>query len=146
MELKLVRGVAADLAPADKRGRVTCRVGPLAVRLHRDLSTAAKAGDEVLIGGELHDTVVHAYALKNFTQLKKLSKVDYTFHILGGGFGGVIASFGLIFLSQPTVDKYFGNPVFDVALVAIGFAAAYYALHRIPRINRLTRWVDEVKE
>lgn len=146
MELKLVRGVAADLAPADKKGRVACRVGEIAVRLHRDLSTAAKAGDEVLIGGEWQENVVHAVALKNFTHRKQLFKVDYTFHILGAGFGGMLAMFGLIFLSQSTPDTFFGNPVIDLILLSVGAVIIFFALHRIPRMNRLTRWVDSVTE
>ena len=145
MELKLVRGVVADLTPADKKGRVVCRVGEMAVRLHRDLSTAANAGDEVLIGGELHNNVVHAVALKNFTH-PKLSTVDFTFHILGAGLGGVIASFGLIFLAQSKIEAFTGGVALDLILVAVGSVILYLTLQRIPRINRLTRWVDEVKE
>ncbi len=145
MELKLVRGFVRDLMPADKSGRVVCHVGEQSVRLHRDLSTAAKVGDEILIGGELHQDVVHAFALKNLTH-RKLSTVDFTFYILGGGFGGVIASFGLIFMAQSNAGEIFGNQIFDLVLISVGAVVTYLALHRIPRINNLTRWVDSVKE
>ena len=146
MELKLVRGFAADVAPVDKDGRVACRIGTQAVRLHRDLSSGAKAGDEILIGGELHQDVVHAFALKNFTHRQRLYKVDYTFHILGAVFGTMLTFFGLIFFAQSDAGILFGNRMFDLALVTVGTGIAFLALHRIPRINRLTRWVDNVKE
>lgn len=146
MELKLVRGFVADLTPADKNGRVVCRIGAQAVRLHSDLSSGAKAGDEVLIGGELHNDVVHAVALKNFSQRQRLYKVDFTFHILGAGFGTMLTFFGLIFLAQSTAGAFFGNLALDLILITVGTSIAFFALHRLPRINRLTRWVDNVKE
>lgn len=143
MELKLVRGFVADVAPEDKKGWVACRIGKQSVKVHRDLTAGAKADDEVVVGGELHQDVVHVYALKNLTQ-RKLYKVDFTFHILGGGFGVVVASFGLIFMAQSS-GAFIGNQMFNLILVSIGTLIAFTAVHRIPRINRLTRWVDSVE-
>jgi len=146
VELKLVRGIAADLTAADKRGRVVCRVGEMTVRLHRDLSTAARAGDEVLVGGEFHNGVVHAVALKNFTHRKKLSSVDFTLHILGAGFGGALLLYGLIFYAQSTADTYSGIQAFYLLLLTVGAAILFFTAQQVPRINKLTRWVDSVNE
>ena len=145
MELKLVRGITADLAAADKWGYVVCRVGEMAVRLHRDLSTAARAGDEVLVGGELHNGVVHAVALKNFTR-RKLSSVDFTFHILGAGLGGVLFSYGLIFYTQSTAANFSGVQAFNLLMLVAGTAILLFAAQQVPRISKLTRWVDSVNE
>lgn len=145
MELKLVRGAAANLTPPDKKGRVVGRVGERGVRLHRDLSDAAKAGDDVLVGGELRKDVVHVVALKNFTQ-RKLFKVDFTFHILGAGFGACVAVFGLLFTGETSVDMSLVDRVFAVMPPAVGIAIIFVALRRALRINRLTRWVDSVEE
>jgi hypothetical protein len=145
VELKLVRGVAADLTPADKKGHVHGRVGERRVRLHRDLSNSANAGDDVLIGGELHQDVVHVVALKNFTRGKTF-KIDFTFHVLGAGFGACVAVFGLFFRAETTADTLLVERVLAMLPAAVGVAIIFVALRRVMRITRLTRWVESVDE
>lgn len=145
MELKLVRGIAADLKPADKQGRVLCRIGEVTVRLHRDLSTAVKAGDEALIGGELNNDVVDAYALRNFTQ-RRMYKIDFTNHILGFGVGGVLMFFGMVYLGQATAITFTGSMVMNFTLLTVGSTIVFFTLKRVPRIIKLSGWVEDVRE
>lgn len=145
MELKLVRGVVADLMPPEKYGSVACRVGERAVRLHRDLNTAAKAGDEVLVGGELHADVVHVYALKNFTS-RKLTQVDFTFHVFGVGLVFVALVFALYFSGVQVSGGVINERALALILFAGGVVGGFLVIRRILRILKLTRWVDEVKE
>ncbi len=143
MELKLVRGPAADIVAADKGGRVLCRVGERRVQLHRELSSAAQAGDDVLIGGELRDDVVHAVALKNFTR-RKTYKVDFTFHILGAGLGGFLTMVGMFFSGDAATGMFFTDHAASLFLQAVGVAIIVVALRRVLRINQVTRWVESV--
>ncbi|MBI3775542.1 MAG: hypothetical protein HY273_08310 [Gammaproteobacteria bacterium] len=145
VELKLVRGIVSDLAVVEKSAQVTCRVGEMPVRLHRDLSTAAKAGDEVLIGGELQHGVVLAFAMKNFTR-KKLSTVDFTFHILGAGLGGIFTMFGAISYGQSSPNTFSAIQVLYLVLLSVGSVIVFFSLQRIPRILKLTRWVANENE
>ena len=57
-----------------------------------------------------------------------------------------MASFGLIFLAQSKIETFTGAVALDLILVAVGSVILFLTLQRIPRINRLTRWVNEVKE
>lgn len=141
MELKLVRGPIAEVSAADSRGRVVLRIGDRSIRLHRDLASAAVNGDDILVGGELRDDVVHALAVKNFTR-GKLHKLDFTFHILGAGAGACAALMGLIFWGQTTGLE---NTISFVTLI-IGVALAFVVLRRVLRIVKITRWVDSEKQ
>ncbi len=141
MELKLVRGIVADLIPADKSGCVVCHVGERSVRLHRDFSNALKAGDDVLVGGELHKDVVQGYALKNFTR-PKLFKVDFTFYILGAGLGGFLVSIGLYVSGQVAL----GSQAIALGLLSVGLGLVFISIRRVLRNNKLAGWVDSVKE
>lgn len=140
MKLKLVRGVVADLTTPEKNESASGRVGERAIRLHRDLSNAAKNGDDVLIGGELHDEVVHVFALKNFSH-KKMCKIDFTFHILGAALGGFFALVGLILTDSPT-----GGNTWPLIMTTVGVAIVFVPLRRMLRIIKLNRWVDQVTE
>jgi hypothetical protein len=145
VELKLVRGFAADLAPADEKGCVDGRIGEQKVRLHRDLSTAVKAGEEVLVGGELRNEILHALALKNFTR-RKLFRIDPTFYVLGTGLGGYLALMGLIFAGQTSTIAGSREQLVNAALIGTGFVILWFVLRRALRIVKVTRWIDAVRE
>lgn len=139
--MKLVRGVVSDLTPPEKNGTAVCRVGERTVRLHRDLATGAKSGDDVLIGGELNGDVAFAYALKNFTR-SKLSQVDYTFHVFGVGFAFMVIIFGFYFSGEKTPNGVIANEVLALVLLVGGFGGGYLVIRRVSRIIKLTRWVE----
>lgn len=145
MELKLVRGVVADLTPPEKNGCAVCRIGDRKIQLHRDLSTAAKVGDDVLVGGELRADVVHAVALNNFTR-KKLSQVDFTFHVLGVGFVFMVVVFGFYFSGEQTPSGLISNQVLATVLLVGGFSGGFMVVRRVLRIVKITRWVAGVEK
>ncbi len=143
MELKLVRGPVGDIAAPDQKGRVACKVGPQRVELHRELSSGAKTGEEILVGGELRGEVVHVLALKNFTR-DKVFKVDFTFHILLAGLGGFLVLFGLFFNAGIFTSGLSYGDVVSVVLEAVGAAILVVTLRGILRINKLSGWVEHV--
>lgn len=143
--MELWRGTASNLSSADKRGGVSCQVGERNVRLHPELTSSVKAGEDVLVGGEVRDNVMSAYAVKNFST-NRVIKIDYTFSMLFIGLGGFLTLLGLVLGAQSLVaGKAAGESMFALMAVA-GVALVFVMIRRIARISQVSRWVSRVEK
>lgn len=144
MENELRRNRAVRVEPPNSDGTATCQLGDRTVRLHRDLASRVREGDEVLVAGELHGEHLHALALRNFTQ-STVTAIDHANMILTLGLGGFVTLLVFILAVQEGGNSSLWETLYAVSAV-IGFGVVVAALRRLLCIERARRWVQRVRE
>lgn len=139
MDMAIWRGTIEELAAADSRGTVECRLAQGKVRLHPDLTSHVANGDKVLVAGNTVEGVLHAMAVHNLTR-GKLTHIDPSNQVLLAGLWGFIALMSAAF-ALPAIGHASLYGVMLSTLSIVGVVGAIRCALHITRVTRAANWI-----
>lgn len=136
MEMHVAHGNVEHLSAPDQKGGIDCQVGDIKVRFNRDLSEYVRAGDKVVVAGDINDKVLQAFAMKNFA-LGKKREYDLTKDILLLGVSAIVVIYSGVMAMQAKDITMYPN-------MAVSVAAVFAALHFYRRVRFIARCVNRI--
>jgi hypothetical protein len=136
MEMYVAHGNVERLSAPDQKGGIDCQVGDVKVRFSRDLSDYVRAGDKVVVAGDIKDKVLQAFAMKNFA-LNKKREYDLTKDILVLGVAAFVVIYsGVMAMQAKDFTMY--------PYLAVSLAAVFAVLHFFRRVRFIARCVNRI--
>lgn len=136
MEMQVAHGNVDRISAPDQKGGIDCLVGDVRVRFSRDLSEYVRAGDKVVVAGNMNDKVLQAFAMKNVA-LNKKSEYDLTKDILILGVAAFVVIYsGVMAMQAKDFSVY--------PYLAVSLAAVFAGFHFFRRVRFIARCVNRI--